>query len=650
MQKWFITICILLSLPRALYAQGMYAERVSKYISQYKALAIAEQKRSGIPASVTLAQGLLETEAGASELVTGANNHFGIKCKSTWKGETFAHTDDAPNECFRKYKCSEDSYRDHSDYLKNTPRYAALFKLKPTDYKGWCTGLKKCGYATSPIYARKLIGIIENFQLQDYTYAALNDHTPVSPQPVKPQIPAQAPPATQPVIAAVRVARADTPVKNVVVAKEDTVEEAPVSIVTTPAHPQKKHEAPATDRKPAASADSNILLINGLRAVKGKKGDILLQYAMKYNIRYEKFLDMNDLPDAPLYTGMYLYLERKHTEGPQSQHIVKAGENLHLIAQNEGMQLKKLRDFNLLGEGEEPVPGDVLQLQGYAAIKPYVVKKTVVPGKGKNVAVAHEDFGDETLTIRQAKPDTVAAVVPVPQAKITETPTVAGNKEVQNTPNQAIPAEGHASVSATAASNPVVTSIDATPAANNNTPQATMANSSPDTATSKKATDITTLVAQANDVVASVTAKDTTAAVVNNTSFTEAPATPPAVTEAPKSVETAAPVVNKETTDNEQAARNADDPLAKLKARLDKVVYPGNTEKTAAPVAKPEVKKETPRTVVVDDASKYYMVKPSETAFSIAKRNGITIRQLREWNKTVDLEQINAGQRLKIRE
>ena len=138
--------------------------------------AISEQRASGIPASVILGQGILETEAGASELMVKANNHFGIKCKNNWQGPTFLHTDDAKDECFKKYQSAEESYKDHSAHLINNPRYAPLFKCSKTDYAAWAVGLKRCGYATNPQYAQRLIKIIEDFRLQEYTYAALDSY------------------------------------------------------------------------------------------------------------------------------------------------------------------------------------------------------------------------------------------------------------------------------------------------------------------------------------------------------------------------------------------------------------------------------------------------------------------------------------------
>lgn len=138
------------------------------YIEQYKELAINEMKRYHIPASITLAQGLLESGAGRSQLALRSNNHFGIKCGGDWNGRSVRHTDDAPNECFRAYKHPRESYEDHSKFLKGRARYADLFKLKVTDYKGWAHGLKRAGYATDPRYAYRLIDLIELYNLHKY--------------------------------------------------------------------------------------------------------------------------------------------------------------------------------------------------------------------------------------------------------------------------------------------------------------------------------------------------------------------------------------------------------------------------------------------------------------------------------------------------
>ena len=138
------------------------------YIKKYRELAVEEMKKYHIPASITLAQGLLESGAGQSALARKSNNHFGIKCGSDWYGKTVSHDDDARGECFRAYKHPKDSYEDHSKFLAGRPRYASLFKLNITDYKGWARGLKKAGYATNPRYADQLIGIIELYELYKY--------------------------------------------------------------------------------------------------------------------------------------------------------------------------------------------------------------------------------------------------------------------------------------------------------------------------------------------------------------------------------------------------------------------------------------------------------------------------------------------------
>ncbi len=137
------------------------------YIHKYADLAVSEMKRTGVPASISLAQGILESNSGRSKLATVAKNHFGIKCHD-WTGKGFYMDDDAKNECFRHYNNVEQSWRDHSDFLRTRPRYASLFDLKITDYKGWARGLKSAGYATAPTYAEMLIKIIEEEKLYYY--------------------------------------------------------------------------------------------------------------------------------------------------------------------------------------------------------------------------------------------------------------------------------------------------------------------------------------------------------------------------------------------------------------------------------------------------------------------------------------------------
>ncbi|MBQ5573210.1 MAG: glucosaminidase domain-containing protein, partial [Bacteroidaceae bacterium] len=155
----------LLVVPLFVLAQGNAHQ---KYIDKYKDLAISQMKKYGIPASITLAQGLLESDAGRSMLAVEGNNHFGIKCHSDWTGKKMYHDDDRRDDCFRVYRNVEGSFEDHSLFLTTHSRYAFLFDLKPTDYVGWARGLKKAGYATNPAYAEKLIEIIERYNLDMY--------------------------------------------------------------------------------------------------------------------------------------------------------------------------------------------------------------------------------------------------------------------------------------------------------------------------------------------------------------------------------------------------------------------------------------------------------------------------------------------------
>ncbi len=161
----------------SIVARSQKKESIIRYIDIYKDLAIEEMKRTGIPASITLAQGIHESGAGCSELASLSNNHFGIKCKSNWTGESVRHNDDSKNECFRKYPSVADSYRDHSDFLRAGQRYSFLFSIDPSNYTEWANGLKKAGYATNPKYPLALIKLIEDYNLQEFTVLAISKPT-----------------------------------------------------------------------------------------------------------------------------------------------------------------------------------------------------------------------------------------------------------------------------------------------------------------------------------------------------------------------------------------------------------------------------------------------------------------------------------------
>lgn len=166
MKRFSVTFLVLFPLSQVLFAQEKLSQVTLDYIEQYRSVAVEEMRKYKIPASITLAQGILESGSGESELAKKSNNHFGIKCHE-WQGERVYHDDDIKNDCFRKYRKPEESYEDHSIFLQRS-RYSRLFELKITDYEGWAKGLKACGYATSPTYAERLIALIERYKLYEY--------------------------------------------------------------------------------------------------------------------------------------------------------------------------------------------------------------------------------------------------------------------------------------------------------------------------------------------------------------------------------------------------------------------------------------------------------------------------------------------------
>jgi LysM repeat protein len=312
MRKLVITTTLIL-LGSFLKAQDISVE---EYVSTYRSIAVAEMQRSGIPASVTLAQGILETEHGNSDLVKKSNNHFGIKCKSTWTGESVRHTDDAPNECFRKYPNAADSYKDHSDYLKTSPRYASLFELDPSDYKGWAYGLKRAGYATNPRYPQIVISNIEKYNLQQYDTVTQKVNTDI-------------------VI-----------IKNI----EDE------SVV--------KNAIAVSDNEEIINALKANSKFNKLKALYASKGTSLLAIATAANIDLAKLLDYNDLKiDGLLKEDELIYLEKKNKQGNRDFSTSLQNETLRDVAQNNGVQLKTLMILNNMNEKEFIKKGTKIKLR-----------------------------------------------------------------------------------------------------------------------------------------------------------------------------------------------------------------------------------------------------------------------------------------------
>lgn len=338
MKKLFLFTVLACALSgNSIFAQS--SETIKNYIEAYQEIAIEEMIRTGVPASITLAQGIHETAAGTSVLVRKSNNHFGIKCKSEWKGESVSHDDDAPGECFRKYDSPLDSYRDHSDFLKYRPYYTSLFDLDPTDYKGWATGLKKAGYATNPKYAQVLIKLIEDYDLQQYTLIALDRKNGVK--------------------------------KEVIWASQDnneTLSEPEVDFTVDESayvHPEYP---------------SGIFKINETSVVFIKKGTAFLKIAKDYGMSLSRLFEFNDMEPADIASRDQLfYVQRKRKTGASDFHTVQQGESLYIIAQLEGIRLQELLNFNLLHRGMQPAPGEKLYLKYKAAKMPRLVSDRVAP-------------------------------------------------------------------------------------------------------------------------------------------------------------------------------------------------------------------------------------------------------------------------------
>lgn len=300
---------------------------VREYITTYRALAIAEMQRTGVPASIKLAQGIHETSAGTSPLVRKSNNHFGIKCKSNWTGPSVSHDDDARGECFRKYDLSADSYRDHSNFLKGSQRYASLFQLDPLDYSAWAYGLKKAGYATNPKYPQIIIRLIEQYHLQDYTLIAMGKM-----------------PAPDDVI----LADAGAP------ASKDVVQAAVTTAVTV-------------EKEEALHYPSGEFRINETRVVYANKGTALLALAQQYHVSLSKLLEFNDLAGIEeLEKDQLVYLQRKRKTGTNEFHVVKPGETLYDIAQTEAIRMESMLAYNQLQAHMQPAPGERLYLRSQA--------------------------------------------------------------------------------------------------------------------------------------------------------------------------------------------------------------------------------------------------------------------------------------------
>jgi LysM repeat protein len=313
-------------------------DAVKQYIERYKEIAINEEIRTGIPAAITLAQGIFESMAGESDLAIASNNHFGIKCKDNWTGNKVYHDDDARNECFRSYATVEESYRDHSDFLKTRPNYAFLFSINPTDYKGWAFGLKKAGYATNPAYAYAIIKKIEDNDLQQYTLVALKHIADGT--------------------------MADVAINNT----SSTNKAINVSIKSAPGNnePEQSPEAILEEYSGSDNYPKGTFTINKTKVVFVEAGASLFALASNNNISLEKLQDYNDLNNNVdiLSRSQLIYLEKKPKKSNSKDfHIVGNSETIEVIAQKEGVQLESLFEYNKMQKGLQPAPGEKVYLK-----------------------------------------------------------------------------------------------------------------------------------------------------------------------------------------------------------------------------------------------------------------------------------------------
>lgn len=311
-----------------------------EYVAKFKNIAIIEQRRSGVPAAITLAQGVLESESGNSYLAKEGRNHFGIKCKLEWAGGKVYRDDDERNECFRQYNTDRESYADHSDFLKLRPYYAACFNIAVTDYTAWAKCLKNSGYATEKNYPEMLIGLIEKLNLNQYTIAALDNNyivTDVAPNQVS---------QTVAVVNNNNKTNVEGETKKTVVTN---------SIIINNTAPKK------------VGIIGNPIKINGVKAIMVYAETPLLLIAQKYDVPLAKLKAHNDLINADIVPfNQPIFLKAKKTWHSQKKYIVKPNETIYFISQKMGIEMFKLLAYNNLVATATIQAGDELLLDNVA--------------------------------------------------------------------------------------------------------------------------------------------------------------------------------------------------------------------------------------------------------------------------------------------
>jgi hypothetical protein len=382
---------------------------ISTYILKYRDLAIFEQIRVGIPASITLAQGILESAAGKSELAVQANNHFGIKCKNNWEGETMLHDDETKNECFRKYPSDRESYTDHSNYLRNNRRYSFLFDIPVNDYDEWAVGLRKAGYATNPKYSARLINLILKYNLQNYTTEAslALQNKLESPNSISEKK------YNQEEVEEIQL----TKTQRKKLARERELKETD-SVINRMLEPEVK-ETPKIKteiKSKPISKVSKLVTLNGLEGFYAKKGANLIYEADIRELKPSKLIDFNELEDAIVPIDMFIYCEKKLKKSATKKvHIVQIDEDMYSISQKEGIQIRSLFNINKLGSGEEPAIGARIYLQEPVTRRPQlrthnIAIKTVTETTSNSEVIKHmeipvvKELVKESTTLKMEEP------------------------------------------------------------------------------------------------------------------------------------------------------------------------------------------------------------------------------------------------------